>query len=126
MTSRLPWAGDPRPLWKVWDDFGIQDAQMIGYWVPSCPVKTDNKDVLATAYVKKESMLISIASWAKEPVQCSLKIDWDFLGINPEEARLRAPSIKDFQDPAIFKPTDKIPVDPGKGWLLILSDHKSQ
>ena len=30
MTSRLPWAGDPRPLWKVWDEFGIADARMIG------------------------------------------------------------------------------------------------
>ena len=25
MTARMPWTGaaDPRPVWKVWDDFGI-------------------------------------------------------------------------------------------------------
>ena len=23
-TSRLPWAGDPRPLWKAWDAFGLE------------------------------------------------------------------------------------------------------
>ncbi|MBC8358653.1 MAG: hypothetical protein H8E54_06860, partial [Candidatus Aminicenantes bacterium] len=120
MTSRLPWAGDPRPLWKVWDEFGIQDAQMIGYWVPSCPVKTDNKDVLLTAYVRKNSVLISLASWSKEQVRCRLKIDWDALGIDPDKAHPRAPLIKDFQDSAIFKLTDKILVEPGKGWLLIL------
>ena len=31
MTSRLPWAGDPTHIWKVWDDFGIQGSRMIGY-----------------------------------------------------------------------------------------------
>ncbi|MCK4824637.1 hypothetical protein KA005_53285, partial [bacterium] len=120
MTSRLPWAGNPRPLWKVWDEFGIQDAQMIGYWVPSCPVKTDNKDVLLTAYVRKNSVLISIASWSKKQVRCRLKIDWDALGIDPEKAHLRAPPIKDFQNSATFKLTDRILVEPGKGLLLIL------
>ena len=27
MTSRLPWAGDPSGLWKLWDEFGIQDSK---------------------------------------------------------------------------------------------------
>ncbi|MCK4495576.1 MAG: hypothetical protein KAU91_04455, partial [Candidatus Aminicenantes bacterium] len=120
MTSRLPWAGDPTHIWKVWDDFGIQDSDMIGYWASSCPVKTDSKDVLATAYVKKDSVLISIASWAKETVDCRLKIDWEALGLDPEKSSLQAPEIKDFQDAAIFKPLDRIPVESGKGWLLIL------
>lgn len=120
MTSRLPWAGDPTHIWKVWDDFGIQDSDMIGYWASSCPVKLDSKDVLATAYVKKDSVLISIASWAKETVDYRLKIDWEALGLDPEKSSLRAPAIKDFQDAAIFKPLDRIPVESGKGWLLIL------
>ena len=33
MTARLPWAGDPRPLWKVWDEFGIdgeRDDRLVG------------------------------------------------------------------------------------------------
>jgi hypothetical protein len=30
MTSRLPWAGDPRPGWKLWDRLGIHDSRMIG------------------------------------------------------------------------------------------------
>lgn len=122
MTSRLPWAGNPSHLWKVWDDFGIQESEMVGYWVSSCPVKTDNKDILATAYVKKDKVLISIASWAKERVNCRIHIDWKALGLNANKARLRAPFIKDFQGLAVFKPTDKIPVEPGKGWLLLLSE----
>ena len=124
MTSRLPWAGDPRPLWKIWDDFGIQEARMRGYWSPSCPVKTDNTDVLATAYVKKDTVLVSIASWAEDIVLCKLEIDWKTLGMNPENMKLHAPFIKEFQGKTTFKPTDMIPVEPGKGWLLILSKKK--
>jgi len=126
MTSRLPWAGDPRPIWKVWDEFGIQDSRMVGYWSPNCPVKTDHKDILATVYVKKDSVLISIASWAEDIVLCSLKIDWKSLGLDPEKAQLYAPYIKDFQGKITFNPTETIPVDPGKGWLLILSEEKAQ
>ncbi|HTK55819.1 MAG TPA: glycoside hydrolase domain-containing protein, partial [Gemmatimonadales bacterium] len=40
MTARLPWAGDPRPLWQMWDQAGIADAQMHGWWDPASPVKT--------------------------------------------------------------------------------------
>ncbi len=32
---------DPARLWKVWDDFGIGDAEMIGYWVDECPSGRD-------------------------------------------------------------------------------------
>jgi len=122
MTSRLPWAGDPTHLWKVWDDFGIQDSQMIGYWVKSCPVKTDSKDVLATAYVKEDKVLISLASWAKEIVYCRLKIDWNALGLDPKKAHLSAPRIENFQYSASFNPGVEIPVAPGRGWLLVLSE----
>ena len=58
MTTRLGWSGDPRPIWKCWDDFGIDKARMIGYWDPSCPVKTGRHDVLATAYVRQGKTLV--------------------------------------------------------------------
>ncbi|MCG8520779.1 MAG: DUF6067 family protein, partial [Pseudomonadales bacterium] len=33
MTTRLPWSSDkvkadPRPVWKIWDEFGIEEAEM--------------------------------------------------------------------------------------------------
>ena len=122
MTSRLPWAGDPRPIWKVWDAFGIQDSRVIGYWAPSCPVRTNRGDILATVYAKTDEALISIASWAKETALCRLTIDWKSLGMNPDKSQLVAPAIQDFQEEAIFQPTNGIPVPPGKGWLLILKE----
>ena len=121
MTARLPREDIPARLWKLWDDFGMQDVKMVGYWSPSCPIRTDQRNVLATAYVKKSKVLIAIASWAPKPVSCRLKIDWNALGINSKGTKLTAPYIEGFQDTASFAPVDVIPVAPGKGWLLILS-----
>lgn len=121
MTSRLPWtAGDPRPVWEVWDQFGIKGSHMIGYWVPDNPVKTDNPKVLATIYKKQGKILVSIASWAKSDTSIHLNIDWKALGIDPAKATITAPAVKNFQPAAAFKPGDVIPVRKGKGWLLII------
>jgi hypothetical protein len=121
MTARYYQGADPKHIWKFWDDFGIQDAEMIGYWAHSCPVKTSQKDVLATVYKKSRRALISLASWAPESQSCRLSIDWGALGLNPETAKLSAPAIVGFQEAASFSPSSEIPVEPGKGWLLILS-----
>lgn len=120
MTSRLPWAGDPRPIWKVWDDFGIEDARMYGFWSSKRPLRTDSADVYATAYVKDGQVLIAVASWSDKTENIRLTFDWEALGIDRRSARLTAPAVENFQNAAGFSPTDRIPVEPGKGWLLIL------
>ena len=141
MTSRLPWAGDPRPLWKVWDEFGIAESEMIGWWVDGNPVRARNikdgpdpsagyysdKHFLATIYVKRAdgngsrpAVLIALASWAEEPADVRLAIDWQKLGLDPKTAVLSAPAIDKFQDAAEFRPGDPIRVEPGQGLLLML------
>ncbi len=122
MTNRMPWSdhADPRPIWKAWDDFGIKGSRMIGYWVSHNPIKTNNKDVLATAYVKDKKVMIAIASWAQDDTKFKLNIDWKALGIDPAKAKLIAPEITNFQPGSQFSPSDEIPVSKGKGWLLIL------
>lgn len=120
MTARLPWSGDPRPLWKVWDEFGISSAQMIGFWSPSCPVKTGRDDILATIYLRKDRALVALASWAGKSVDCRLNIDWKKLGIDPKKAVLEAPAIENFQPGRLFQPGEPLPVEPGRGWLLLI------
>jgi len=120
MTSRLPWAGDPRPLWKAWDDFGIVGSRMIGFWVPERPVKTGRADVLATSYVRPDRVLISIGSWASEDVPVTLAVDWQALGMDPSRVTITAPAIEGFQEAATFNVAQPIPVPAGKGWLLVI------
>jgi hypothetical protein len=122
MTNRLPWSdgADPRPIWKVWDDFGMKGTKMIGYWVDNNPVKTDNDKVLATIYKKQGAVLVSIGSWADSDTTIQLKIDWGKLGIDPSKATIVAPEINKFQKGRTFQVDEKIPVEKGKGWLLII------
>jgi hypothetical protein len=120
MTARYYQGAEPKHIWKVWDDFGIQHARMLGYWDKSCPVRTGRGDVLATAYVKPGATLIALASWAKEAAPCRLEFDWRALGIDATTAQLHAPAIPGFQPEAKFGTSDPISVEPGKGWLLEL------
>jgi hypothetical protein len=121
MTGRLPWAGDPRPLWKAWDAFGIVDSRMVGFWVDGRPVKTDRPDVLATSYVRDGRTMVALASWAKDAVDIRLAIDWKALGLDPASAKLEAPAIENFQEARTFAADQPIPVEPGKGWLIVIS-----
>ena len=125
MTSRLPWAGDPTPLWNFWDEFEIQKARMVGFWVSDSPVKTGRDDVLATVFIKKKEVLIALASWAEDEVKVELIMDWNRLGLVPEKCQLLASPIRDFQTAASFEPAGTITVKPGEGWLLILSQNGS-
>lgn len=123
MTNRLGWSAgsDPRGLWKLWDDFGIGQADMIGWWVHDTPVKTSRDDVLVTSYVRKgKKTLIAIASWAPQKVDVKLAVDWKALGLSPGKVTLTAPSVTGFQPQATFKAGDAIPVEPGKGWLIVV------
>jgi hypothetical protein len=120
MTNRLPWSGDPRPIWKEWDNFGIQDTKMIGWWVPNPPVTTDRSDVLVTTYAGNGKALLSVASWAPDTVSVKLKVDWKALGLDSSRASITAPAIDSFQIARSFKPGEPVPVAPARGWLLEL------
>ena len=126
MTNRMPWSdnADPRPIWKAWDDFGIQGTKMIGYWSPNCPVQTGNPNIPATVYQKPGAALISLASWAQQDTTVTLTIDWQKLGIDKAHATIEAPAIANFQQEKKFTPGDPIPVEKGKGWLLIVRQMK--
>jgi hypothetical protein len=123
MTNRLGWGGDPGGLWKLWDEFGISQAQMIGFWDIACPVKTGRADVLATVYQRKGKSLVALASWSKSPATVKLTIDYQRLGLDAAKTTLSAPPIAGFQVAAVFKPGNAIPAIPGRGWLLLLNEE---
>jgi len=127
MTVRLGWKTnghlcDPRPVWKIWDQFGITNATMIGYWQSNCPVKTDHPDMKATAYVKPGQIMIALASWAPAKAETKLVIDWAAIGIDPAKAVLFAPASEGFQTAQTWKPGDAISVDPLRGWLILVDE----
>ena len=125
-TARLPWSGDPRGMWKVWDDFGIQGTEMLPFFLKDCPVQSDHTNVLATVYRKPGRSFVALGSWAKDEVQVNLRINWPALGLDLARARLYAPSIPNMQTERRWKPGEPISVAPGRGWFLVLDEVAGQ
>lgn len=127
MTVRHPWFTegvicDPRVVWKVWDDFGIAEADMVGYWEKQVPVSTTDSKVKVTVYRKHGKVLLSVGNYSDEKKTVRLNINWDALGMKPENVRLSVPQIPDFQEQKDWNVTSDIEVEPRKGWLMYLQD----
>ena len=124
MTVRPPWVTDgvscnPDAIWRVWDDFGIADAKMIGWWEKDCPVSVcQREDVLATAYVKPGKTLVALASWAQQTAEVVPRVKCEELGLDVAKAKLVAPEIKDFQPAREWRLGEPISVEPKRGWLI--------
>ena len=80
--------------------------------------------MLVTSYVRDGRTMVALASWAKEPVDVTLAIDWAALGLDPASAAITAPAIENFQPARTFAAGDAIPVEPGKGWLLTIRSSR--
>lgn len=123
MTNRMPWSdnADPRPIWKIWDAFGMKGSKMIGYWSTNCPVKTSNSKVLATVYQQAGKALIALASWAENDTDVELTIDWRKLGIDPAKMQITCPAVTGFQSSASYTAGKPVHIEKGKGLMLIIS-----
>jgi len=130
MTNRYGSQCSPEHMWKVWDDFQIHNATLLGAWNPDCPVTSGRDDVLCTVYKQANKCMLSIASWAKEDLDVPLNIDWKSLGLDPNNLTVKAPEIPEFQDGAEFDLCKPLPVPAGKGWIIIVEpkgvDHGEQ
>lgn len=129
MTVRYPWSTegaycDPRDIWKIRDDFGIDNSKMAGYWNQDNVSHSTHPNVLAASYLKDDVVLVSIASWSEKPAFVELLIDWDKIGMSPDEVTIRAPEIIGFQEEKISKPKNLILMEPAKGCLFPIEKIK--
>lgn len=129
MTGRMGWGEvgsgrrAPSALWKLFDRFGIQDADLVGYWDASCPVRTDNPIVLVTVFRKPGQALVVLGNFGQERVTCRMRIDWQALGIPPNGARLRAPALEEIQSAGEFAHDAPIEIAGRQGWILLLEQE---
>ena len=99
MSNRAQWGKrSPRPIQKLWDDFGIEDSHMMGYWLADCPVKINDPSYKATAYVKDDAVLIAIGSWCKKTKPITLDVDWEQLGLNKDKVSVTLPYVEGLQE----------------------------
>jgi hypothetical protein len=126
MSNRAGWNGhDPNhnaDLWKLWDEFGIENADLYGWWNKSSPIalavvnstaspmaavtsvvgEVGAADVYASAYVRPGhttggGTLIALASWSDNYATIRLSVtDWGVLGLKKGSSLLKIPGIESF------------------------------
>jgi len=74
-------------MYKLWDDFGIAESRMLGYWHSKNPVKTDNSKVLATVYLKKDEALVCLYNFSDKMESFSLSLNKELLGFKQKNAQ---------------------------------------
>ena len=77
------------PVWDVTDPFWT-DSEFLPYWSPQCPVRTGDKDVVATAYLKRgeREALVVIANWATTTRSTEVQVDLARMGFDPARVRI--------------------------------------
>eukprot|EP01046_Picozoa_sp_COSAG06_P078168 COSAG06_NODE_25818_length_628_cov_0.775047_1_plen_109_part_00 len=104
----------------------MQTTDMIGWWEPEVPVKViavgADGPIHATAYVSKgNKTLVALGSWSSTNANVTLDVDWSVLGLSASAIKtVTAPAIANFQNATAWRMGEAIPVEPKKGWLLVL------
>ena len=123
-TGRLGWGGNPQSVWKLWDEFGVKDAEFIGWWAGAdCPVRASSPNVKATVWKKKGATLLAVANFSSANVKAALTIDWPALGLDPAKVKLYAPPMAELgQAEAVLDPAQPVVLRGHKGAVFILDE----
>lgn len=97
MLPRLPWSGNPVPMWKLWDAFGMKNARMTGYWDSRNPVKCKSGEVKATLFCndKNRQAMLVLSNWSK--TEQSPEFVLDAAGMGWKDYTVRVPEIEGYQ-----------------------------
>ena len=124
MLVRAGWGGSKSAqnarLWALWDAFGLEHAQMQGWWEPRPTAATGSAAVVATAYVRRGlRALIAVGSWQKSPWRGAIALNWTELGLDPASCRIKLLG-GEGRPPQLLRAADlrAISVPPGNGLLL--------
>lgn len=92
MNNRYGWGyKNAKYIYSIWDNFGIADSEMRGYWHSKNPVKTGDNNIKATIYIKKTSALLCMYNFNNKDKKVKIDIDNDLLGFIPSSAKIIKP-----------------------------------
>ncbi len=83
MNNRYGWGHkNAVDMYKVWDEFEIEESKMLGYWNGKNPILTDNENVLTTVYLKKDCALLSVYNFSNKKENFNFNINKELLGFD--------------------------------------------
>ena len=121
MTDRWGWGGHPHGLWKFFDDVGLGDMELVGWWDDECPVAVvGSAEVKASVWKGDGNAVLVVANFSKEPQTAKLAFDVKRLGFDVAAADWALPEIADVQKSAAAPDFGKqIKVPGGGGYILV-------
>ncbi len=129
-TDRWGWGGDPRPLWKFFDEVSLGEAEMLGFWDSTLPRSVellDAPDCRATAYAipadakRPARAVVAVANFGTAAAEARMKFDLSVLGIDAKRANFRLAEIKGLQNGAPFDPKVPLPIPVEGGAVIVIS-----
>jgi len=120
MTTRVYGNYNPSAIWAIFDDFGIAESRMIGYWVDNSPVNTENDKIRSTVFVKDEKAMIVLASWSDIDVELDIEIDLAELGYDRTSIQVFSPALEGLQEYKEYNIGSPIKVPAQSGLILVL------
>lgn len=83
MNNRYGWGHkNAVDMYKVWDEFEIEESKMLGYWNGKNPILTDNENVLTTVYLKKDCALLSVYNFSNKKENFNFNFNKELLGFD--------------------------------------------
>jgi hypothetical protein len=127
LTRRYGWNNgddDPRPVWKIWDQFGgLTNAVLMGWWENYPAVTASDAKVKATVFKKPGKSLLAVGNFNSYQTNVTLNINWAALGLDSNTCTLYAPSSSGFQAQALYLPTDTITIPGKQGFMFIITTN---
>lgn len=96
MNNRYGWGAFDAPrIYKLWDEFAIQNSTMLGYWHSKNPAKTSVSDIYITAYKKSDALLLCLFNFSSNKQTFAITLDSSLLEFTPTTAA--TPKVKGLQ-----------------------------
>ncbi len=110
----------PVPIWKLWELFGIKDAEMLGYWQENNPVKTSDEQIKATVYLKDDKMLVALGNFDNTERSTRINIDWKSLNWRKDKVKITVPYVQNYQNSQVLDLNSPISIKAKEGLLILL------
>lgn len=93
MTNRLLWRenSDPTNIWEVFDEYALDDCEIIGPWDDRNNVKLSNPHCYATIYKKDNEKFMALGNWTNEEQTTKIEL------LGEQDYSFHIPEIRDFQ-----------------------------
>lgn len=123
MNSRYPWINeDAIAEYKLWDEFGIENSEMFGYWHSKVPVGTNDNSVLCTVYLNADKALVCLYNFSDEEKKIKITLNRELLGFNPHKTAI-VPEIDGYQERNILNVGEEQLIHRKDGLIFVLNKN---